>query len=305
VADKQTATKTALESAPADPQAAAAVEQDRELDFARQELASEGPASEALAPEALANEQAAAEQPATMLPQKPTASLFNKPAAEPGSIAAAPTDAQGLRGNPATPMRRRRRSVRLTAVKFVLPVVALVTVGYLTYWWYVHNREAVITVVTPDKPSANPPMITVNNFKYSATDSQSRPYTITADSAAQPQDKAIDIINLTRPQANFTLAGNHWMTITAQNGVYHREADTVDLSGNVTLDHDNGMTFHTATAQVDMKAKIAAGSDPVQGQNDTTQINAQGFKVLDDGDVIIFTGKTLLKLHNKGKDGSE
>lgn len=232
--------------------------------------------------------------------------LFGKAAAQPGGVNPAPTDAKSLRGSTAMPSRpRRRRSAGLMAIKFVLPVVALVTVGYLVYWWYIHNREAVITVVTPDKPSANPAMVTVNNFKYSATDSQSRPYTITADSAAQPQDKAIDVINLTKPQANFTLANNHWMTITAQNGVYHRNADTVDLNGNVTLDHDTGLTFHTSSAQIDMKAKVAAGSEPVQGQNATSEINSQGFRILDDGNVIIFTGKSLLKLHGKGKDANQ
>jgi lipopolysaccharide export system protein LptC len=184
-------------------------------------------------------------------------------------------------------------------------LVALVTLGYLGYWWYVHNRESVITVQTPDKPSTAEPMVTVNNFKYSSTDSSNRPYTITADSATQPQNKAVDTVTLVRPQANFTLSNNHWMTITAQSGLYHRNADVVDLTGDVTLFHDTGMTFHTKAAQIDMKAKIAGGSDPVDGKNPTSEINSEGFRVLDDGDVIIFTGKTKLKLYGKGKDGNE
>jgi lipopolysaccharide export system protein LptC len=226
-------------------------------------------------------------------------------------VAAAPTSSEALSGRQSTaastmPKRnKRRRSTRLLLVKFVLPLVALVTIGYLGYWWYVHNRESVITVQTPDKPSTAEPMVTVNNFKYSATDSSNRPYTITADSATQPQNKAVDTVTLVRPQANFTLANNHWLTITAQNGLYHRNADTVDLAGDVTLFHDTGMTFHTKTAQIDMKAKIAGGSDPVEGKNPTSEINSEGFRVLDDGDVIIFTGKTKLKLYGKGKDGNE
>jgi lipopolysaccharide export system protein LptC len=249
--------------------------------------------------------ETAAAQKAAPLP------LFGAPVGDGGAaadgVAPAPTSADTLSGRNATPTARssRRRSSRLTTIKLMLPVVALLTVGYLVYWWYIHNRESVITVATPDQPASGVPMVTVNNFKYSSTDNQNRPYTIIADSAAQPQDKTVDTITLVRPQANFTLAGNHWMTITAQNGFYHRNADTVDLQGNVTLDHDNGMTFHTKTAQVDMKAKVAAGSDPVQGNNATTNINSQGFRILDDGDVIIFTGKTLLKLHDNGKDGSE
>lgn len=227
-------------------------------------------------------------------------------AAAADGVAPAPTSTEALSGRNAAGQRpKRRRSTGLTLVKFMLPVVAVITVGYLFYWWYIHNREAVITVATPDQPPENQPMVTVNNFKYSSTDKQNHPYTVIADSAAQPQDKTVDTIQLVRPQANFTLAGNHWMTITAKDGLYHRNADTIDLSGDVTLDHDNGMTFHTSTAQVDMKAKVAAGSDPVQGHNDTSDINSEGFRILDDGNVIIFTGKTLLKLHDREKDGTQ
>jgi len=227
------------------------------------------------------------------------------PAAE--GVAPAPISSDALSGRNAAAITRpkRRSSPRLLLAKFGLPVVILLTLGYLTYWWYIHNREAVINVATPDQPAATTPMVTVNNFKYSSTDNQNRPYTIIADSAAQPQDKTLDTVTLVRPQANFTLADNHWMTITAKNGLYHRNADTIDLDGDVTLDHDTGLTFHTSRAQIDMKAKVAAGTDPVQGQNATSDINSEGFRILDDGNVIIFTGKALLKLHDRKKDGNE
>jgi lipopolysaccharide export system protein LptC len=219
----------------------------------------------------------------------------------------APISADTLSGRNAAAAKRpkRRSSSRLLLAKFGLPAVILLTLGYLSYWWYIHNREAVINVATPDQPATTTPMVTVNNFKYSSTDNQNRPYTIIADSAAQPQDKTLDTVTLVRPQANFTLADNHWMTITAKNGLYHRNADTIDLDGDVTLDHDTGLTFHTSRAQIDMKAKVAAGSEPVQGQNATSDINSEGFRILDDGNVIIFTGKTLLKLHDREKDGNE
>jgi lipopolysaccharide export system protein LptC len=239
---------------------------------------------------------------------KPSQPLFGDALGD--KVAPAPANSETLSGRQSSgastmPKRtKRRRSTALLFVKIGLPLVALLTVSYLGYWWYVHNRESVINVQSPDTPSGNAPVVTVNNFKYSAADSKNRPYTITADSATQPQDKAIDTITLVRPQANFTLNNNHWMTITAQNGLYHRNADTVDLNGDVTLFHDSGMSYHTNSAQIDMKAKVAAGSDPVQGKNANTEISSEGFRVLDDGNVIIFTGKTKLKLYGKGKDGN-
>jgi len=277
-----------------------------------------GEPPDSLDPTDVAGELAQQDQQAAKISTPPESTAALKPLPAPlfgeaggENLAPAPTSSEALSGRrsktaPAKPKRnKRRRSTGLLLIKFVLPSVALLTIGYLGYWWYVHNRESVITVQTPDKPSTTEPVVTVNNFKYSATDHNNRPYTITADSATQPQDKAIDIITLVRPQANFTLSNNHWLTITAQHGLYHRNADTVDLAGDVTLFHDTGMTFHTQSAQIDMKAKIAGGSDPVEGKNPTSEISSEGFRVLDDGDVIVFTGKTKLKLYGKGKDGNE
>jgi lipopolysaccharide export system protein LptC len=207
-----------------------------------------------------------------------------------------------LRG-PAQRRRKRRRPLVLL-MKIGLPVVAIATMSYLGYWWYIHNREAVITVETLQQAVPGQPTVTLNNFKYSSVDDKNRPYTITAPSASQPQGNDKNTITLVKPKADITLENNGWMAVTAQNGLYHRDADLVDLNGDVTLTHDNGMSFHSASAQVDLKAKIAAGSDPVQGQNKNWAITAQGFRVLNDGDLIIFEGRSHLTLNGKGKDGN-
>jgi len=215
----------------------------------------------------------------------------------------APVQTEQLRGhNPLRLAAPRRRSRGLLAAKIGLPLVAVVTLGYLTYWWYVHNRESVITVQTLENAVPGQPMVTVNNFKYSSIDDKNRPYTITATTATQPQSGNQDTITLTKPQADINLENDAWMAVTAKHGLYHRNADLVDLSGDVTLFHDNGMSFRTATAHVDLKAKIAAGSDPVEGQNQNWELTSQGFRVLNNGNLIIFTGRSHMTLFGKAKD---
>lgn len=200
---------------------------------------------------------------------------------------------------------KRRSSRRLQMVKVGLPLVALGTLSYLGYWWYVHNRETVITVETARDNVPTQSIVTVNNFKYASIDDKNRPYTITATTATQPQEGAgKDIITLTKPQADISLANNAWMAVTAKNGLYHRDSDLVDLSGDVTLFHDNGMSFRTDTAHVDLKAKIAEGSDPVQGQNQNWELTSEGFRVLNNGNLIIFTGRSHMKIFGNGKDGN-
>jgi lipopolysaccharide export system protein LptC len=59
--------------------------------------------------------------------------------------------------------------------------------------------------------------------------------------------------------------------------------------------HDRGYELTTDTAHVDMAAGTAEGNDAVQGQGVFGDVTSQGFRLLDHGQTIIFTGKA--KLH--------
>jgi lipopolysaccharide export system protein LptC len=69
----------------------------------------------------------------------------------------------------------------------------------------------------------------------------------------------------------------------------------------VDLFHERGYEMHTASARVDMKSSLAWGDAPVEGQGDFGTINAQGFRVAEDGQVIHFTGKSYLVLDPRDK----
>jgi len=92
------------------------------------------------------------------------------------------------------------------------------------------------------------------------------------------------------------------VALTANDGVLDRDADIVTLNGDVTLFHDNGLSFQTDSATIHLKDKTAEGSDPVEGQNGDGELISQGFRVLDDGDTIVFTGKAYMKIYPKQKD---
>ncbi len=48
------------------------------------------------------------------------------------------------------------------------------------------------------------------------------------------------------------------------------------LNGDVTLFHDNGLSFQTDSATIDLQNKTAEGSDPVEGQNGDGELLARG-----------------------------
>jgi lipopolysaccharide export system protein LptC len=212
--------------------------------------------------------------------------------------------------------KRKRRNGLILALKIGLPVIAVACVGYIVYW----SREAprvTPTEVFPNAPSQNTSDVKVQTVQYNGVDTNNRPYSITAESASQPQkpdstpaegaatptpQPSADgetVINLQKLVADITMADGAWVALTADNGVYRRDAGTMDLSGNVTLFHDTGLSFETDAAVVDLKNDLASGNQPIEGQNPDGQLAAQGFEVRDDGRTVIFTGRAYLKLFPK------
>ncbi len=226
------------------------------------------------------------------LPDQPTA-VAAPARPEPGQMRRLSTPPRGR------PMRRRRAPLAL--VKIALPTIVLVTLGYLTYWW----MEARDTVVDPQivakVPTTEKAQVTVNDVKYDGKDDQGRPYSISAE-AASHADGDERHIALTKPLADIVMASGAYVALTAQKGMLDRDTDVIVLNGDVTLFHDNGLSFQTDSATINMKDKTAEGSAPVEGQNGDGELVSEGFRVQDDGDTIVFTGKAYMKIYPKQKN---
>ena len=196
--------------------------------------------------------------------------------------------------------RRRRRSVR--ALKLGLPLIMAVSLGYLAFWW-LESRDTVVNpdVISPVRDVTEKAEVTVNDVKYDGRDDKGRPYSISAATASHV-DKDDRHISLKRPLADMTLASGTYVALTANGGVLDRDADILTLNGDVTLLQDNGLSFQTSSATIDLKAKTAEGNEAVEGQNGKGELTSQGFRVRDDGDTIVFTGKSYVKIYPKQKD---
>ena len=198
------------------------------------------------------------------------------------------------------PKGRRGLSVRV--LKVALPLVVAVTLGSVGYWW-LESRGQVVDVEFLNKmgPNDETAEVTVNDVKYDGKDKNGRPFSITADSASHA-DCDDRHISLKKPLADITMSSGSYVALTANDGILDRDADIITLSGDVTLFHDNGLSFQTDSATIDLNEKTAQGDDPVEGQNGDGELVSQGFRVRDDGDTIEFTGKAYMKIYPKQKD---
>jgi lipopolysaccharide export system protein LptC len=185
-------------------------------------------------------------------------------------------------------------------INVALSLVLTVSLSSLVYWWFESRDKRVDLPPTP--PTRGKAEVTAVDVGYDGRDKIGRPFNISADSASHAEGDG-NHIALKNPLADISLFNGSYVALSARAGLLDRAADLVTLSGDVTLFHDNGLSFQTDTAMIDLTAMTAEGSDVIEGQMGAGELVAQGFRVRDNGDTIEFTGNAYVKIYPKGQGG--
>jgi lipopolysaccharide export system protein LptC len=135
------------------------------------------------------------------------------------------------------------------------------------------------------------------NPRYVGTDRDGHPFIVTAAVGRQVPQRD-DVMSLDGPVANLQSHSGAKIVVTANTGVYQTQTQFLDMFGKVTVTHEDGSTFATSAARVDAANDAAEGTAPVEGHGPRGDITAQGFRVIEKGDVVIFTGRSNLLLRN-------
>ena len=138
----------------------------------------------------------------------------------------------------------------------------------------------------------------ITNGRYNGQNERGEPFTVTADSAHQ---KGPDRIDLSNPVGDITLRGGAWLEGKGRAGVYDQRSGQLDLSGDVSLYRDDGTILQTDTATIDIKSSTAVSNDKVHVEGPFGTLDAQGFSVFDNGQVIHFDGPARLVMNGAGK----
>lgn len=210
-----------------------------------------------------------------------------------------------MRGPVVAPPRAlsNRRRGRLLWLKILLPLIAVGTIGYLSIWSYTNLSDTRITVDAVESVPLLDAGMKVSGVAFEGRNKSDRTFSVTALSATETSGNK-DIVNLEEPQAQIELSETSWIAVTAQSGTFDRQRDWVDLNGAVTVYHDNGMTFVTEQAAIDLVNNDARSSVAVTGTDERRELTAEGFEMLENGDVVLFKGRAHLKILPK-KEGSD
>jgi lipopolysaccharide export system protein LptC len=182
---------------------------------------------------------------------------------------------------------RYTRLVR--SLRIVLPVVGVLGATIVILWPRIRAEFNRPTQTSQEERQAK-----MVNGRYVGSDSHGRPYTVTYDSAMQPPDGGpVDMVN---PTAELTLRNGHWVAVRAERGRYDQAGGLLDLSGHVEVFHDDGYDFTTDRAHVVFAGNVISGDREVVGHGPKGEVEARGFRIVNNGDSIVFTGAARILL---------
>lgn len=190
-------------------------------------------------------------------------------------------------------------SLFVRGMKLLLPATAVALIVLVFVWPQLFPKLDLIAgmfrVTAEDLQS-----LQVVRARFVGTDSEGRPYTVTAERASQTSATAKSVL-LTKPHADITLADGTWLALSANHGTFYRETQQLALSGEVVLYHDQGYELSTASVDIDIKAGTAESGDPVMAHGPLGILTGSGFRVEERGARIFLKGPASLTMHGDAK----
>ncbi len=188
-----------------------------------------------------------------------------------------------------------RYSRRVAVLKRLLPAVGLTLLVLVGVWPRLGPLLDSVRLGFPAIDLREARELRMLNPRYAGIDRFNRPYVVTSAIGRQVPNRD-DLMSLEQPKAEMTMHRGTSVVVTAVTAMYQSQPQLLDLFDDVNLIHENGTRFVTRTAHVDVSANTAEGHDPVVGHGPSGDIAAQGFRILEKGDTIIFTGNSNLRL---------
>jgi lipopolysaccharide export system protein LptC len=189
-----------------------------------------------------------------------------------------------------------RRRILVAVAKRVLPLAAVGLLATIALWPEFESAADRGRVAFKRVVQVRPEALRIVDPRYQGVDSQNRPYNVTAATAIQAGEE--EVVQLQAPKADLLLADGGWLYLQAQEGLFRRGENKLDLEGRVTVHYDDGTQFVTEQAAVDFATSAAGGDTAVAAQGPFGTLTAEGFRILDRGQVVLFTGQSRVVLES-------
>ena len=184
----------------------------------------------------------------------------------------------------------------VTWMKVLLPGVALVLIVLVVAWPYMKLQDTRFRIGFTALKAGDGEDPSMLNPRFLGADKERQTFSVTADIAKNLLNNKKSV-ELEMPKADIALDDGTWLVLTAEAGIFTRIEETLKLRGSVNMFHDSGYEFRTERADIDLNSGTATGDVPVVGQGPFGVLSAEGFRLVDKGKTIYFTGKSKLVMY--------
>lgn len=193
--------------------------------------------------------------------------------------------------------RGRGYTLFVKATKLLLPVVALVIIGIVTFRLSGPQTQNLI----PDKTETTKTeagQIELEGARYEGVDTKGHPYTVSSDIASRAPENEKTII-LTSPKAEIALSEKTKVALSAAKGNFDSENGKLDLNDDVVLSHNDGYELHMSQLKLDVNTHEAQSDTAVEGSGPAGTLKAAGLAIENKGELVIFRGPAVLTIIEK------
>ena len=189
---------------------------------------------------------------------------------------------------------RYTRIVRL--LRWVLPLCALALAVFLLTWpsFNLIELPEVIPISGLEQPT--PERSTMTNVRFLGTDSDGRPFTISARRAWHGSDRG-EMVFLEGVSGSITVGEGDWMSLAADAGYFEQASQVLTLESSVKVTSSNGYRLESERVLIDLEQGMAESDGMVKGTGPSGDLEAEGFEVTDHGGKFTFSGDVAVTLH--------
>ncbi len=134
--------------------------------------------------------------------------------------------------------------------------------------------------------------------KFIGLDKNKKPFTIRAEKAKKTRSNE-NLYRLEMPSGEIKDNSGNTIFLKSSKGEFNQNSQEIFLFKNVELTREDGLLFETEEAMIDLKTNDIFGEKKVSGKNKEGKIFSSGFSITEEGNKILFKGKTSLLIKQK------
>jgi lipopolysaccharide export system protein LptC len=157
------------------------------------------------------------------------------------------------------------------------------------------HRQEIGFLLAKDSIEVSPMRMQVQSARYSGSDSDGRPFSLTARRAEQ-RSAADPVVRMSDLSALLALPEGP-ATLDAETGRYDPTRDIVDVDGPVRFVAADGYRLDTADVAIDLKQRKLASARPVAGSLPIGQFSASRISADLEGRVVRLDGQARLRIN--------